>query len=86
MTLGGRDVKIYRRSYPFSSPFESGLLFISYQAHLDQYEAIKKSMVEAARGGHDRLEDFYHAVEGGYYFMPPRPKNRGEFVGDFLFR
>jgi len=85
VTLGGRDVKIYRRSYPFSSPFESGLLFISYQAHLDQYEAIKKSMVEAARGGHDRLEDFYHAVEDGYYFMPPRPKNRGEFVGEFLF-
>src|SRR6266542_6476638 len=29
----------------------------------------------SGHGGHDRLEDFYHAVEGGYYFMPPRPKN-----------
>jgi putative iron-dependent peroxidase len=84
--LGGREMKIYRRSYPFWSPFESGILFICYQADLDQYEAIKKSMVGVAKGGHDRLEDFYHAVEGGYYFMPPRPKNRDDFVGDFLFR
>jgi deferrochelatase/peroxidase EfeB len=78
-------MKIYRRSYPFWSPFESGLLFICYQADLDQFEAIKKSMLGVARGGHDRLEDFYHTVEGGYYFMPPRPKNRDEFIGDFLF-
>jgi len=84
--LGRRDIKIYRRSYPFWSPFETGLLFICYQADLDQYETIKKSMVSKAKGGHDRLEDFYHAVEGGYYFMPPRPTNRGGFIGDFLFR
>ncbi len=84
--LGGRDMKIYRRSYPFWSPFESGILFICYQADPDQYEAIKKSMVGAGKGGRDRLEDFYHAVEGGYYFMPPRPKGRGGFLGDFLFR
>jgi putative iron-dependent peroxidase len=84
--LGRRDIKIYRRSYPFWSPFESGLLFICYQADLGQYEAIKKSMVSEAKGGHDRLEDFYHAVEGGYYFMPPRPTSRGGFIGDFLFR
>ncbi len=84
--LSGRDMKIYRRSYPFWSPFESGILFICYQADLSQYEAIKKSMVGGAKGGHDRLEDFYHAVEGGYYFMPPRPKKVGEFLGDFLFR
>ena len=83
--LAGREMKIYRRSYPFWSPFESGLLFICYQADLDQYEAIKKSMIGVARGGHDRLEDFYHTVEGGYYFMPPRPKNGNEFIGDFLF-
>lgn len=84
--LGERDIKIYRRSYPFWSPFESGLLFICYQADLGQYEAIKKSMVSEAKGGHDRLEDFYHPVEGGYYFMPPRPTSRDGFIGDFLFR
>jgi putative iron-dependent peroxidase len=84
--LGRRDIKIYRRSYPFWSPFETGLLFICYQADLDQYETIKKSMVSKARGGHDRLEDFYHAVEGGYYFMPSRPTSRGGFIGDFLWR
>jgi putative iron-dependent peroxidase len=83
--LGRRDIKIYRRSYPFWSPFETGLLFICYQADPGQYEAIKKSMVSKAKGGHDRLEDFYHAVEGGYYFMPPRPTSRGGFIGDFLF-
>jgi deferrochelatase/peroxidase EfeB len=81
----GHEMKIYRRSYPFWSPFESGLLFICYQADLDQYEAIKKSMIAVAGGGHDRLEDFYHTVEGGYYFMPPRPRNRDGFIGDFLF-
>lgn len=84
--LGRRDIKIYRRSYPFWSPFEAGLLFICYQADPSQYETIKKSMLSKAKGGHDRLEDFYHAVEGGYYFMPPRPTNRGGFIGDFLFR
>jgi porphyrinogen peroxidase len=84
--VGRRDMKIYRRSYPFWSPFETGILFICYQADLDQYEAIKRSMVAGANDGHDRLEDFYHAVAGGYYFMPRRPKNRAEFVGDFLFR
>ena len=83
--LGGREMKIYRRSYPFWSPFESGILFICYQADPDQYEAIKKSMVGVAKGGHDRLEDFYHAVEGGYYFMPSRPQTRDGFIGDFLF-
>src|SRR5262245_52601174 len=84
--LGGRDMKVYRRSFPFWSPFESGLLFICYQADFEQYEAIKASMSSAARGGRDRLESFYHAVEGGYYFMPPRPTRRGETLGDFLFR
>src|SRR5437660_6221977 len=34
---------LFRSSYPFWSPFESGLLFICYQADLDQYEAIKRS-------------------------------------------
>lgn len=84
--LGRRDIKIYRRSFPFWSPFETGLLFICYQADLGQYETIKKSMVSKTKGGHDRLEDFYHALEGGYYFMPPRPTNKGGFIGDFLFR
>jgi putative iron-dependent peroxidase len=80
-----RDVKIYRRSYPFWSAFESGLLFICYQADLSQFEAIKKSMVSTAGGGHDQLEDVYHAVEGGYYFMPPLPSGAG-YTGDFLFQ
>ncbi len=82
----GRQCGGSRRADDIWSPFESGLLFICYQADVDQYEAIKKSMLGVARGGHDRLEDFYHTVEGGYYFMPPRPKNKDEFIGDFLFR
>ncbi len=84
--LGRRDIKIYRRSYPFWSPFETGLLFICYQADPGQYETIQKSTISKAKGGHDRLEDFYHAVEGGYYFMPPRPTNKGGFIGDCLFQ
>jgi putative iron-dependent peroxidase len=84
--LGERDIKIYRRSYPFWSPFETGVLFICYQGDPSQYETIKKSMVSKAKGGHDRLEDFYHAVEGGYYFMPPRSTTKEGFIGDFLFQ
>jgi putative iron-dependent peroxidase len=84
--VGRREMKIYRRSFPFWTPFESGLLFICFQRDLEQYEAVKKSMLSQAKGGHDRLEDFYQAVEGGYYFIPPRPLARGGFLGDFLFR
>ena len=83
--LGRREMKIYRRSYPFWSPAESGLLFVCFNADLDQYEAVKRSMLSERGGGHDRLEDFYHAVEGGYYFVPPRPQGKGAFIGDFLF-
>lgn len=83
--MGARDMKIYRRSYPFWTPFESGLLFICFQRDLEQFEAIKKSMLSETKGGHDRLEDFYHAVEGGYYFVPPRPQAKDGFIGDFLF-
>lgn len=80
----GEEVEILRRSIPFSTDGERGLLFICYQRDLDQYETIKRNMVSEEDGGHDRLEDIYHPTAGGYYFMPPAPQDRG-FLGDFLF-
>ncbi|MCH8195248.1 MAG: hypothetical protein IIB12_04175 [Chloroflexi bacterium] len=40
-----------------------------------------------ARGqdvGRDAIEEFYTAVSGGDYFVPPEPREDG-FAGDMLF-
>ena len=55
---------------------------------LSQYEAVKGQMVSRyTRGqdvGRDAIEAFYTAVSGGYYFVPPEPREEG-FVGAALF-
>ncbi|MEE9198431.1 MAG: Dyp-type peroxidase [Dehalococcoidia bacterium] len=84
----GGEVEILRRSFPFASPQEAGLIFICFVRGLSQYEAIKDQMVSrSTRGrdvGKDAIEEFYTAVSGGYYFVPPEPGHDG-YVGDFLF-
>ena len=55
---------------------------------LSQYEAVKGQMVSryARRQdvGRDAIEEFYTAVSGGDYFVPPEPREDG-FAGDMLF-
>ena len=84
MVRDGEEVQILRRSIPFWSDGERGLLFVCYQRDLAQYETIKGNMVSEDNSGHDRLEDTSHPVAGGYYFMPAVPEEGG-FLRDFLF-
>ncbi len=81
------DVELLRRSIPYGSPDETGLIFICYVRSLDQFETIKNQMVspksQGETTGKDGIHDFSTPVSGGYYFIPPKPAEGG-FLGDFL--
>ena len=83
------EVEILRRSFPFGGRDEAGLLFVCWVRDLAQYETIKGQMagarnVDGTEPGRDAIEEFYTAVSGGYYYVPPEPEGDG-YLGDFLF-
>ena len=81
------EIEILRRSFPFSSPEEAGLLFICFVRDVQQYETVKDQMVstttDGVHTGKDAIEEYYTSVSGGYYFVPPRSDDG--YLGDFLF-
>ena len=84
----GDEVEMVRRSYPYASSDEAGLIFICFVADPLQFEQVKGQMVSDHKGsdkvGKDALEEYFTAVSGGYYFVPPAPPSDGS-LGDVLF-
>ena len=80
------DVELLRRSIPYGSPLESGLIFVCYVRSFDQFEGIKNQMVspksQSKAVGKDGIHDFSTPIIGGYYIIPPQPNDDG-FLGDF---
>ncbi len=73
---------ILRQAFVFDDgPRQTGLLFSSLQASLrGQFEGILCGyMMNASQpkpgSGKDRLIDYMHFQEGGYYYVPPVPAN-----------
>ena len=60
-----------RRSMPFVTPEEQGLVFIAYGESLDRYERVLRRMLGLDDGVVDALFRFTRPVTGGYYFCPP---------------
>lgn len=60
-----------RRSMPFLTETEAGLLFVAYGESLDRYERVLRRMVGLEDGIVDALFGFSRPVTGGYYWCPP---------------
>lgn len=60
-----------RRSMPWGTVAESGLVFVAYGATLDPFERVLARMVGQEDGVPDALFRFTRPVTGGYYWCPP---------------
>lgn len=81
-TEGDSSRQILRQGFIYDyTPEERGLLFASLQGSLtQQFEGILRGYMmnpsaPKAGTGQDRLMEYMHFESGGYYFVPPVPKN-----------
>jgi putative iron-dependent peroxidase len=76
----GEELEIYRRSVPYGTVDEHGLMFFAFSADPSRFEKMLRRMFGAADDGlHDRLTEFTRPVNGAYYFVPSL-----EALGDAL--
>lgn len=67
----GTPLKIYRRSVPYGTATEHGLLFLSFACDLHRIEVILDRMFgTSADGVRDRLTDFTRPATGSFWFSP----------------
>jgi putative iron-dependent peroxidase len=62
---------VLRRSMPFASPDDEGLMFVAFGKSFDAFEAQLERMVGLEDGITDALFRFSRATTGGYYWCPP---------------
>jgi putative iron-dependent peroxidase len=67
--LGGDDLEIFRRSVPYGTVEEHGLVFVAFSADPSRFDRMLARMF-GLDGPRDRLTDFSTPVSGGYYFAP----------------
>ena len=67
----GDEREIYRRSFPYGTTDELGLLFLAFDRDLSTFQDMLERMFGAADGIRDRLTDVSHPVSGAYYVAPP---------------
>ena len=75
----GEELEIYRRSVPYGTVTEQGLLFVAFSADPSRFERMLRRMFGLDDGVHDRLTDFSRPVSGGAWFVPSL-----EALGDAL--
>ena len=75
----GEELEIYRRSVPYGTVTEQGLLFVAFSADPSRFERMLRRMFGVDDGVHDRLTDFSRPVSGGAWFVPSL-----EALGDAL--
>ncbi|MGQ0667812.1 MAG: Dyp-type peroxidase [Nitrospiraceae bacterium] len=67
----GKELQIFRQSYPWGTVREAGLYFIAYMKSLDIFDLMLARMMGATSDGrHDRLMEFSRAVTGATFFAP----------------
>jgi porphyrinogen peroxidase len=62
---------VLRRSMPFATAMEKGLVFVAFGCRLDAFAALLERMVGAEDGQVDALFSFSTPINGGVYFCPP---------------
>jgi putative iron-dependent peroxidase len=70
---------VLRRSMPWASEKEEGLVFVAFGRSFDAYEALLKRMVGAEDGIVDALFSFTQPVSGAYFWCPPVEGGRLDF-------
>lgn len=71
LTVAGVPMKIYRRSAPFGSVTENGLLFLAFGCELIRFTSQLESMYGLTEDKKiDQLLNFSKAVTGSYWFAP----------------
>jgi putative iron-dependent peroxidase len=66
----GEELELYRRSVPFGSVGEAGLVFVGFSADPTRFTRMLHRMYGIDDGVHDRLLDFTTATTGAFYFVP----------------
>jgi len=67
----GEAMKIYRRSFPYASLDEKGLLFLAFAKDIFRFEIQLKRMLGISGDGFsDKLMQFSNPVRASYYFAP----------------
>jgi putative iron-dependent peroxidase len=72
-TQDGEAMKMWRRSMPFGTAREHGLLFLAFCCRLGRFDVLLRRMAgDWEDGVRDRLTDFSVPVSGSYWYAPPR--------------
>ena len=66
----GEELEIYRRSVPYGTVAEQGLLFVAFSVDPTRFERMLRRMFGVDDGIHDRLTDFSTPVSGAAWFVP----------------
>jgi putative iron-dependent peroxidase len=66
----GEEREIYRRSFPYGTTDELGLLFLAFCGDLSTFQDMLDRMFGLADGLRDRLTDVSRPVSGAYYVAP----------------
>ena len=81
--LDGEAMKIWRRSMPFGTAREHGLLFLAFSCRLARFDVQLRRMAGDWEDGiRDRLTDFSTPVTGSYWFAPPAGQLAGWLWSD----
>ncbi len=67
---------VLRRSMPWASSTQEGLVFVAFGKSTDAFEALLNRMAGAEDGIHDALFRFTRPVTGSYFWCPPVHNNR----------
>ncbi|NPA72468.1 MAG: Dyp-type peroxidase [Gammaproteobacteria bacterium] len=71
LTVEGEAMKIYRRSAPYGTVTEHGLLFLAFACDLKRFSSQLESMYGLTEDKKiDQLLNFSKAVSGSYWFAP----------------
>jgi putative iron-dependent peroxidase len=66
----GEELEIFRRSTPFGTLTEHGLMFVGFSAEQSRFRKMLERILGVADGVADRLTDFSTPVGGAFYFVP----------------
>ncbi len=79
----GNEREIWRRSTPFGSVREQGLVFVGFSGEIEIFDDMLSRMFGTSGDGlRDHLLDFSTPVRGGYYFAPSLDDLYEVFDGD----
>ena len=71
LKIDGVGMKIYRRSAPFGTVKENGLMFLAFACELKRFSSQLESMYGLTEDGlTDQLLNYSKAVSGSYFFAP----------------